>query len=89
MEDLGSTIFRESLAWHPDGSRFAAVGQLGGIRVWDAETHKLLRRYEGFEISYPVLSALLLRELSEQELTMIDSLKERCIEALNSELPEE
>lgn len=89
VQDFGATIFRDSLAWHPDGSRFAAVGQFGGIRVWDAETRKLLRRYDGFEISYPALFGSLQGELDEEELKLIDSLKERCIEELYSELPEE
>ncbi|MCY4063885.1 MAG: WD40 repeat domain-containing protein [Chloroflexi bacterium] len=88
VEDFGATIFRDSLAWRADGSQFAAVGQFGGIRVWDAETYKLLRRYDGFEVSFPALSESLLGELNEQELKLIDSLKNRCIKALNSELPE-
>lgn len=77
--------FLDSLSWHPDGSRFAAVGQFGGISVWDAETYELVRRYEGFEISYPATSALLLDSLDEEELELIDSLKKRCIEALSAD----
>ena len=46
------TPFLDSLAWHPDGSRFAAVGQFGGIRIWDAETYELLQRHDGFEAGY-------------------------------------
>ncbi len=88
VEDFGAIMFRDSLAWRPDGSRFAAVGQFGGIRVWDAETHKLLRRYDGFEISYPAVAYSVLGELNEEELKLIDSLKEKCIEAIDSELPE-
>ena len=80
-----SSIFRDSLAWNPDGSQFAAVGQFGGVRVWDAETYKLLRRYDGFETSYPASSGLLYSALSEEELNLIDAFKTRCIEALNSE----
>lgn len=43
-------FFLDSIAWHPDGSRFAVVGQFGDIRVWDAETYELLRRFDGFEL---------------------------------------
>lgn len=46
------TPFADSLAWHPDGSRFAAVGQFGGIRIWDAETFDLLQRFDGFESGF-------------------------------------
>ena len=89
VEDFGAIMFRDSLAWRPDGSRFAAVGQFGGIRVWDAETHKLLRRYDGFENSYPAVAYSVLGKLNEEELKAINSLKERCIKAIDSELPEE
>ena len=88
VQDFGAKIFRDSLAWSPDGSQFAAVGQFGGIRVWDAESRKLLRRYDGFELSYPALAGYLPSKLNEEELKLIDALKERCLEALNSELPE-
>ena len=88
VDDPHAIQYRDSLAWHPDGSRFAAVGQFGGIRVWDAETHKLLRRYDGFEISYPAVVDYVLGKLNEEELKAINSLKERCIEAIDSELPE-
>lgn len=43
--------YTESIAWHPDGSRFAIVGQFD-IRIWDAETYELLQRYDGFEAGY-------------------------------------
>jgi len=88
VQDPHAIIFRDSLAWRPDGSRFAAVGQFGGIRVWDAETRKLLRRYDGFEISYTALSGSLPGEVTEEELKLINQLKERCIEAIDAELPE-
>ena len=51
-------FFIDSLAWHPDGSRFAAVGQFGDIRVWDAETYELLQRFDGFEVHPNVFAHL-------------------------------
>lgn len=51
LEDLAFSFFQDSVAWHPDNSRFAAVGQFGDIRVWDANTYELLQRFYGFEIS--------------------------------------
>lgn len=48
--EMYSTIFFiDSVAWSPDGGRFAAVGQFGDIRVWDAKTYELLQRFDGFE----------------------------------------
>ena len=46
----GLSHFLASIAWHPDGSRFAVLGQFGDIRVWDAETYELLQRFDGFEL---------------------------------------
>ncbi|MCY4064187.1 MAG: hypothetical protein OXG53_17590 [Chloroflexi bacterium] len=43
----------DSIAWHPDGGRFAIVGKLD-IRVWDANTYKLLTIFEGFDKLNPV-----------------------------------
>ena len=43
-------FFIDSIAWHPDGSRFAVVGQFGDIRVWDAKTYELLQRFDGFDL---------------------------------------
>ena len=50
------TPFQDSLTWHPAGSRFASVGQFGGIRIWDAATYDLLQRFDGFEAGYGELS---------------------------------
>jgi len=57
---LGPSIyfFIDSIAWHPDGSRFAVVGQFGDIRVWNAETFELLQRFDGFELHPDVLAYL-------------------------------
>lgn len=46
-----SPRYRDSIAWHPDGSRFAVVGQFD-IRMWDAETYELLHKFDGFEVGY-------------------------------------
>ena len=51
-------FFIDSIAWHPDGSRFAVVGQFGDIRVWNAETFELLQRFDGFELHPTVLTYL-------------------------------
>ena len=82
---FGYTPFQDSLAWHPDGSRFAAVGQFGGIRIWDGETYQLLQRYDGFEAGYGELGVF--GSYSEEELNQIEAFEDRCIEELNSELP--
>ena len=57
---LGPSIyfFIDTIAWHPDGSRFAVMGQFGDIRVWDAETFELLRRFDGFELHPEILAYL-------------------------------
>lgn len=46
-----SPRYRDSIAWHPDASRFVAVGQFD-IRMWNAETYELLHLFDGFEIGY-------------------------------------
>lgn len=43
--------YADSIAWHPDGSRFAVLGQFD-IRLWDAETFELLKRFDGFDVPY-------------------------------------
>ncbi len=43
--------YADSIAWHPDGSRFAVVGQFD-IRLWDADTFALLKRYDGFAVPF-------------------------------------
>lgn len=43
--------FQDSIAWRPAGEKLAIVGQFD-IRIWDAETYKLLQRYEGFSAGY-------------------------------------
>ena len=42
--------YTNSISWHPDGSRFMTVGQLGDIRVWDGQSYELLQRYDGFDM---------------------------------------
>ena len=79
------TPFADSLAWHPDGSRFAAVGQFGGIRIWDGETYDLLQRFDGFEAGYGEIS-FRLNFYSEESLNQIEAFKKKCIKALNVEL---
>ena len=84
-----TTPFLDSLAWHPDGSRFAAVGQFGGIRIWDAKTFDLLQRFDGFEAGYGELSALFdYRSKHEfpESVEQIEALQSKCIEELKSEL---
>ena len=88
VQESGAALFRDSLAWHPDGSRFATVGQFGGIRILDAESYEVLQRFDGFETSYTTTANVLFNRLSEGELNVINASKMRCIEALNSELPE-
>ena len=79
--------FQDVLAWHPDGSRFAAVGQFGGVRIWDGKTYELLQQYDGFESGYGEISESL-NIYSEEELHQIEAFKHECIEELNSELPD-
>lgn len=60
VHGLGAGLwdFTDSIAWHPDGSRFAIVGQFGDIRVWDAKTYELLQRTAGFELHPELVSHL-------------------------------
>ncbi len=68
LANLGSPYFYiNSIDWHPDGSRFALVGQFGDIRVWDAETFELLRRFDGFDVHPALLAHLEKSEKSKQE----------------------
>ena len=81
--------YLDSLTWHPDGSRFAAVGQFGGIRIWDAETYELLQIYDGFEAGYGELSAYIEILKTKQSADLpdareIEAMKARCIEELDS-----
>ena len=80
------TPYEDSLAWHPDGSRFAAVGQFGGVRIWDGETYELLQQYDGFESGYGEIGEALNQIYSEEALRQIETLKNRCIAELDSEL---
>lgn len=45
------STYSESITWRPQGDRFAVVGQFD-IRVWDAQSYELVRRYDGFEVGY-------------------------------------
>lgn len=83
-QDGDFRAFRDSLAWHPDSSRFAAVGQFGGISIWDAWSYELIRRFEGFELSYVETSAVILERLEGDALEWFNALKARCIEGLKS-----
>lgn len=78
--------YEDSLAWHPDGSRLAAVGQFGGVRVWDGETYELLQQYDGFESGYGEIGEALNQIYSEEAMRRIERLKKRCIAELDSEL---
>lgn len=77
-------VFRDSLTWRPDGRQFAAVGQFGGISVWDADTYDLLQRFEGFDVSYEQTTPVNLEDLAGDELRWFNSLKMKCIEDLNA-----
>ena len=43
--------YQDSIAWQPTGDFIVAVGQFD-IRLWDAKTYALLRRYDEFEVGY-------------------------------------
>ena len=75
---LPHPFFQDSIAWHPDSSRFAVVGQFGNISVWDAETYELLRRFDGFESSYAATHWMLFENLSEEERNLIDAGRIQC-----------
>lgn len=83
--------YQDSLAWHPDGSKFAAVGQFGGIRIWDAMSYDLLQRFDGFQTGYGEASAyityLKTKKYSDDTASEIRAFENRCIEELNSEIP--
>lgn len=51
--------YTNSISWHPDGSRFMTVGQLGDIRVWDGQSYDLLQRYDGFDMGDELAERLL------------------------------
>ncbi len=57
----------DSIAWRPDGNRFAIVGKLD-IRVWDANTYQLLTKFEGFQKRNPVPRDAL-PDLTEEEIS--------------------
>ncbi len=80
--------YEDSLAWHPSGSRLAAVGQFGGVRVWDGETFELLQQFDGFESGYGEIGGTLNQIYSEEALREIETLKNRCIAELDADLPE-
>ena len=44
-------VYVDSIAWHPGGSWFVVIGQFD-IRMWDAETYRLVHKFEGFEAGY-------------------------------------
>lgn len=69
--------YRDSIAWHPDGSRFAVVGQFD-IRMWDAETYELLHKFDGFEVGYheTLKSSIGLSE--EERKTLMDAKNVKC-----------
>ena len=67
--EIDISTYTDSAAWHPDGDRFAVVGQFD-IRVWDAATYELIRRYDGFEVGYHM------RTDPDREFTEADRLKE-------------
>ena len=72
-----SPHYRDSIAWHPDGSRFAVVGQFD-IRMWDAETYELLHKFDGFEVGYheTLKSSIGLSE--EERKRLMDAKDVRC-----------
>ena len=82
LEESAHSHFRESIAWHPDGSRFAVVGQLGGIRVWDAESFNLLQRFDGFDSSYWETNGIWFERLSRVDRDKLRYGKATCLAAL-------
>lgn len=71
--------YHDSISWHPDGSRFVTVGQLGDIRVWDGQTYELLQRYDGFDIG-DELAERLLPILWDNNWDQIDINKYKCLQ---------
>ena len=62
---FGLPHYVDSIAWRPDGTRFAVVGQFD-IRMWDAQSFELLHQYDGFEVGYDQGLRFAI-ELSEEE----------------------
>lgn len=73
-----SPRYRDSIAWHPDGSRFAVVGQFD-IRMWDAATYELLHKYDGFEIGY--------HETTKSSIGLTEEERKRLMDAKNVKCP--
>ncbi len=63
---IGSRI--GSIAWRPDGSRFAVAGEFDEIRVWDAETYELLQRFHGFDPHRDLLATIERYALTDKTL---------------------
>jgi len=82
LEESAYSYFRDSIAWHPDGSRFAVVGQLGGIRVWDAEDFTLLQHFDGFDSSYWETNGIWYERLNDVERDTLSDGKATCNVAL-------
>ena len=55
----GANRYTQSISWHPDGSRFITVGQLGDIRVWDGQSYELIQRFDGFDMGDELAERLL------------------------------
>ena len=77
--------YSDSIAWHPDGSRFAIVGQFD-IRMWDAVTYELLQRFDGFETGYFRLASLSEGLSEEDRVAEMNAAGIRCPELPNSML---
>ncbi len=80
--------FLDSLTLHPDGSKFAAVGQFGGIRIWNAHTYELLQTFDGFAVGYGELSGYIKylkknQHADEPDTSEIEAIKARCVEELD------
>ncbi len=89
LTDRAAQPLQDALDWHPDGSRYAAVGQFGGIRIWDADTYELLQRYDGFQEGYGEVASHLMRdtiaEFGEAVANQLEAYRDQCIEELNAE----
>ena len=71
--------YTNSISWHPDGSRFMTVGQLGDIRVWDGQSYELLQRYDGFEMG-DELAERSLPIFWDDNFSEIDISKYKCLQ---------